>query len=170
MEKAKKEIINNKVKVESMTLTASLDDLRASKCVVKKIGFNDAESQAITDAGIDTDALEQAKADADIKAAQKQAITFFKVDAKGVNNGAIVAIIDANNKLHVNGNCDFSNFGAGGIATRLRLSALYNAFLDIFKVADVEPAMYNGVTIKCEKSLVDARRDGKAVDADAVAW
>lgn len=168
----------NKVQVESLTLTASMADLKASGCVVKKIGFDADEKQALADAKVDIKKLDAAKValqadetNADLRKAVVDAgVLFFKIDAKGDNKGKIVAIVNSDNQLYVNNCCDFATFGAGGIATRMRLGALYNCFVEIFADAEKPARHYDGVAIKCEKSLVDDRRKGKPADADAVDW
>lgn len=179
-------IVDNKVRVEGIVLTADWETIKkqevvkGKKVVQKRVAFNDDERAALTACGFDFTAFdnlkaaaggaesaeEKAKALEDIKAA---APCFLYLKQKH-NPDPVVVAVAFDSQVFLNQNVDDS-IGVGAEATRYKFQGFINGFINHFteSLADDEKTAailkYNGTDFKKKTSAYDDRKStAPAVD------
>ena len=167
-------IVNNKVQVEGLILSADWQTIKAQNIVLKKVAFNESEKAALTACGFDFAAFDDLKAAAgaaesadekqvafdDIKAA---APCFLYLKQRVKDAAPVVVAVAVDNKVYLNQNVDDS-LGVGAEATRYKYSAFINGFINHFteSLTDDEKSTavdkYKGAEFKVVKSAFDERK------------
>lgn len=178
-------IVNNKVQVEGLILSADWQTIKAQNIVLKKIAFNDDESKALTACGFDFAGFDKLKAAAGAaeKADEKQvafdnikatAPCFLYLKQRVKDSTPVVVAVAFDNKIFLNQNVDDS-LGVGAEATRYKYSAFINGFINHFiesltddeKLSAVDK--YKGADFKVVKSAYDERKSTAPAGDDCIA-
>lgn len=178
-------LVNNKVQVEGLILSADWQTIKTQNIVLKKIAFNDDEKAALKACNFDFAAFddlkavagsaesaeEKAKAFEDIKST---APCFLYLKQRVKESAPVVVAVAFDNKVYLNQNVDDS-IGVGAEATRYKYSAFINGFVNHFleSLTDDEKATavdkYKGADFKVVKSAFDERKSTAPVGEDCIA-
>lgn len=171
-------LVNNKVQVEGLILSAEWQTIKNQNIVLKKVAFNSDEKAALTACGFDFAGFDNLKAAAGVaeKADERQAAfddikaaapCFLYLKQRVKDAPAVVVAVAFESKVFLNKNVDDS-IGVGAEATRYKYSAFINGFVNQY-AGGADIALFNGADFKVVKSAFDDRKSTAPASDDCIA-
>ena len=170
-------IQKNLVVVNGQQFIATSDCLKNSKTVVKKIKFNDSETEILSACDFDFEQFKKAKSEygteqseQNLKQVSELSPMFLYLKQRKADSESVAVAVAFGGQVYLNKNVD-SELGVGAEATRYKYMAYINGFIQLFTKNNSPVEYFEGMPFVCESSAFDDRKTGgQKTDDSCLEW
>lgn len=166
-------IQNNFVIVNGQQFIATADCLKNSKTVLKKIKFNESESDILHGCDFDFESFKQAKSaygaeqsEQNLKQVSDLSPLFLYLKQRKADSESVAVAVAFGGQVFLNKNVD-NEIGVGAEATRYKYMAYINGFIQLFTENNNPVEYFDGLPFVCESSAFDDRKTGATKSDDS---